>query len=77
MSIQRELVIIPMGYRSAHILVDFATTALHRLYASLLIDLPRTKPKTIVAALSASFEPMYFSPAPQTKDTLHDRPANS
>jgi hypothetical protein len=49
--------IMPMGYRSSHIPIDLATTALRRLHASLLIALPKAKPKTIVAALSASFEP--------------------
>ena len=74
---QGDLTIIFKGYRSSHIMIDLATTALHGLYASLLIDLPRAQPKTSVAALSASFEPMYLFPALQTKDALHDRPTNS
>jgi hypothetical protein len=66
------------GASHSHILIDLAATALHRLHASLLIELPRPKPNMIVAALSASFEPTYLSPALHTtKHTFNDRPASS
>jgi hypothetical protein len=41
----------------------------------IVIDLPRAKPETIAAALSAVSEPMYQFPARQVKRTFHDRPA--